>query len=192
MQSGGSFDVDYSVIGPGGKVVLDGSKERQGDYVFTAQSVGEYRFCFNNEMSTFAEKLVDFEIAVCVLIYFYLSSDAAGCRRAHARALAQNLFCIVSDFMGPRRAELMPPVGQCWLTIHRLLVSLFRSRTKNARSCPRDRARVPSRRRLSKSRFSNCLHSCRPSHGTKNTSGRARTAISVPFGARRDGSSTLV
>lgn len=57
--------MDYQVVGPGEKVVLDGTKERQGDFVFTAQSIGEYRFCFNNEMSTFAEKLVDFEIAVC-------------------------------------------------------------------------------------------------------------------------------
>lgn len=64
VQSGGSFDVDYTVTAPGGKVVLDGTKERQGDFVFTAQSVGEYAFCFNNEMSTFAEKMVDFEIAV--------------------------------------------------------------------------------------------------------------------------------
>lgn len=64
VQSGGSFDVDYAVVGPGEKSVLDGTKERQGDFVFTAQSVGEYRFCFNNEMSTFAEKMVDFEIAV--------------------------------------------------------------------------------------------------------------------------------
>jgi hypothetical protein len=32
--------------------------------VFTANDPGEYRFCFNNEMSTFAEKMVDFEIAV--------------------------------------------------------------------------------------------------------------------------------
>lgn len=84
MQSGGSFDVDYSVIGPGGKVVLDGTKERQGDYVFTAQSVGEYRFCFNNEMSTFAEKLVDFEIAVCS--YFIFICHGMGCSRMQARA----------------------------------------------------------------------------------------------------------
>lgn len=47
---------------------MDGTKERQGDFVFTAQSVGEYRFCFNNEMSTFAEKLVDFEIAVRIYL----------------------------------------------------------------------------------------------------------------------------
>ncbi|KAL8970881.1 MAG: hypothetical protein Q9183_001309 [Haloplaca sp. 2 TL-2023] len=64
VQSGGSFDVDYSVVGPNGKTIMDGTKERQGDFVFTAKEQGEYRFCFNNEMSTFAEKMVDFEIAV--------------------------------------------------------------------------------------------------------------------------------
>lgn len=64
MQSGGSFDVDYTVMGPDGKVIMENSKERQLDSVFTAKATGEYRFCFNNEMSTFAEKMVDFEIAV--------------------------------------------------------------------------------------------------------------------------------
>jgi hypothetical protein len=64
VQSGGSFDVDYKVEGPNGKVILDGQKERQGDFVFTATQAGEYAFCFDNEMSTFAEKFVDFEISV--------------------------------------------------------------------------------------------------------------------------------
>ncbi|KAI4268605.1 MAG: hypothetical protein L6R38_007796 [Xanthoria sp. 2 TBL-2021] len=64
VQSGGSFDVDFSVVGPNEKTILEGTKERQGDYVFTAKESGEYRFCFNNEMSTFAEKMVDFEISV--------------------------------------------------------------------------------------------------------------------------------
>ncbi|RFU33488.1 hypothetical protein B7463_g2872, partial [Scytalidium lignicola] len=64
VQAGGSFDVDYEVVGPQDKVILDGEKERGGDYVFTATETGEYRFCFNNQMSTFAEKFVDFEIAV--------------------------------------------------------------------------------------------------------------------------------
>ena len=43
---------------------MDSQKERQGDFVFTAKETGEYRFCFDNDMSTFAEKMVDFEIAV--------------------------------------------------------------------------------------------------------------------------------
>lgn len=46
---------------------MEGEKERQGDFVFTANEVGEYKFCFNNEMSTFAEKTVDFEISVRTL-----------------------------------------------------------------------------------------------------------------------------
>ncbi|CAF9922734.1 hypothetical protein IMSHALPRED_005748 [Imshaugia aleurites] len=64
VQSGGSFDLDYTVMGPDGKVIMENSKERQLDSVFTAKVTGEYSFCFNNEMSTFAEKMVDFEIAV--------------------------------------------------------------------------------------------------------------------------------
>ena len=71
VQSGGSFDVDYSVVGPNERVIMEGQKERQGDFVFTAKEQGEYRFCFNNEMSTFQEKMVDFEIAVR---YAHLSS----------------------------------------------------------------------------------------------------------------------
>jgi emp24/gp25L/p24 family/GOLD len=39
-------------------------RERQGDYVFTANTVGEYAFCFENDMSTLTEKLVDFDIMV--------------------------------------------------------------------------------------------------------------------------------
>lgn len=67
-----SSAVDYSVYGPGKepgkeKIILDGEKERQGDYVFTANEVGEYRFCFDNSVSTFSDKLVDFEIAVRTL-----------------------------------------------------------------------------------------------------------------------------
>ena len=77
MQSGGSFDVDYSVTGPGDKIMMEDTKERQLDSVFTAKDVGEYRFCFNNEMSTFAEKMVDFEIAVRSEISLLFSSNAA-------------------------------------------------------------------------------------------------------------------
>ncbi|KAK5682984.1 hypothetical protein LTS10_004512 [Elasticomyces elasticus] len=69
VSSGGNFDINYVVYGPAkeaGKerVILEGEKERQGDFVFTANEVGEYRFCFDNTVSTFTDKVVDFEIAV--------------------------------------------------------------------------------------------------------------------------------
>ena len=52
------------VINPSGKKILVLEKERQGDFVLTANEKGEYTFCFSNDMSTFAEKTVDFEITV--------------------------------------------------------------------------------------------------------------------------------
>lgn len=44
--------------------MIEGERERQGDYIFTAHLVGEYSFCFSNDMSSFSEKLVDFDIMV--------------------------------------------------------------------------------------------------------------------------------
>jgi hypothetical protein len=63
-QAGGSFDIDFEIKAPNDKVILDGNRERQGDYVLTANTVGEYAFCFENDMSTLTEKLVDFDIMV--------------------------------------------------------------------------------------------------------------------------------
>ncbi|KAF9557984.1 hypothetical protein EC968_007332 [Mortierella alpina] len=64
VQSGGAFDIDVDVKDPKHKQILNLEKERQGDYVFTANEAGEYSFCFSNDMSTFAEKVLDFEITV--------------------------------------------------------------------------------------------------------------------------------
>ena len=64
VQAGGSFDIDYEVKDPNEKVLLDGVRERQGDYVLTANHIGEYSFCFENDMSTLTEKLIDFDIMV--------------------------------------------------------------------------------------------------------------------------------
>ncbi|ERF74846.1 hypothetical protein EPUS_03230 [Endocarpon pusillum Z07020] len=65
VQSGGSFDIDIAVTGPNSKQILSELKQRQGDYVFTAQNAGEYSFCFTNSASSFpTEKMVDMEIAI--------------------------------------------------------------------------------------------------------------------------------
>lgn len=39
VQSGGNFEVDYTVMDPDDKVLLEGINERQGDYIFTANKV---------------------------------------------------------------------------------------------------------------------------------------------------------
>lgn len=79
VQSGGAFDIDWLVRDNHDKVIMKGTKDKQGDYIFTAQRGGEYSLCFSNgpsimpsstvittqgnntDMSTFAEKLVDFD-----------------------------------------------------------------------------------------------------------------------------------
>lgn len=40
VQSGGSFEIDYVVMDPDDKILLEGTNERQGDYIFTANKVG--------------------------------------------------------------------------------------------------------------------------------------------------------
>ncbi|KAG6916617.1 hypothetical protein DXG01_006113 [Tephrocybe rancida] len=64
VQSGGSFDIDFDIKDPNEKLLLAGERERQGDYVLTANTVGEYAFCFENDISTLTGKLVDFDIMV--------------------------------------------------------------------------------------------------------------------------------
>ncbi|KAH3678305.1 hypothetical protein WICMUC_001586 [Wickerhamomyces mucosus] len=64
VQSGGDFDIDYTIKGPDEKVIVHEEKQRQGDWVFHADQVGEYEFCFSNEMSKYVEKVVDFEITL--------------------------------------------------------------------------------------------------------------------------------
>ncbi|KAI8609052.1 emp24/gp25L/p24 family/GOLD-domain-containing protein [Chytriomyces sp. MP71] len=62
VQTGGEFDLDYEVTAPDGKIVLSGTKEQTGDYVFSAPQIGEFKFCFFNTVASFAEKKFDFEI----------------------------------------------------------------------------------------------------------------------------------
>lgn len=45
---------------PDDRIIIEGEKERQGDYIFTAKQIGEYSFCFANE-GTNTDKLIDFE-----------------------------------------------------------------------------------------------------------------------------------
>lgn len=62
VQAGGSFDINYTIKGPKQQIIYKEEKQRQGDYVFNSEDIGEFEFCFDNEMSAFAEKVVDFEI----------------------------------------------------------------------------------------------------------------------------------
>ncbi|KAF9926900.1 hypothetical protein FBU30_003621 [Linnemannia zychae] len=99
VQSGGSFDIDVEVRDPKLKPMLMLEKERQGDFVFTANEVGEYSFCFSNDMSTFAEKMVDFEISVeNEKRPTQVDQDEKGKGpQAHADAMDESLFRLTGE-----------------------------------------------------------------------------------------------
>lgn len=63
VQSGGDFEIEWTVTAPSNKVVVEGTKDRQADLVFTAQEEGEYAFCFQDPNFS-AIKTVDFDITV--------------------------------------------------------------------------------------------------------------------------------
>lgn len=64
VREGGNFDVDYEVLDPNSKVVMSGMSQKEGDFVFVAQVIGEYSFCFSNVMSSFVDKSIDFDISI--------------------------------------------------------------------------------------------------------------------------------
>ncbi|WBW72240.1 COPII-coated vesicle component Erp2/3/4 [Schizosaccharomyces osmophilus] len=64
VQSGGSFDVDYSITAPSKKTVALGKKRRQADIYFSLEEKGEYDICFDNHMSAFTDKILTMELVM--------------------------------------------------------------------------------------------------------------------------------
>ncbi|KAJ1656240.1 hypothetical protein IWQ61_004149 [Dispira simplex] len=64
VQSGGKFDVDFLVADPKERIIFAAEAQKQGDYVFTGNDVGEYKFCFNNGVASREDKLIDFDVSV--------------------------------------------------------------------------------------------------------------------------------
>ena len=85
------------MIGPGTKTILSASSERQGDFVFTAQTPGEYRFCFSNEGYTASDKMVDFEIAVEDESKSALLPQKAGTTPEQTSALEDTIYKVSSQ-----------------------------------------------------------------------------------------------
>jgi len=104
VQSGGSFDIDFDVKDPRQKILLDGEKERQGDYVLTANTVGEYSFCFENDMSTLTDKLVDFDVLVESEPRREVSAKA-GQISEHTSALEESIFRLNGMLMNIKRLQ---------------------------------------------------------------------------------------
>ena len=84
VQAGGAFDIDVAILSPSGRVLYNEPKEKQGEFSFAASEVGEYQFCFSNDMSTFAEKSIEFA-GSCLIITSRPSCQSILARRKLTR-----------------------------------------------------------------------------------------------------------
>ena len=62
--SGGNYDVDVTLFGPNNKVIYQEKRKQYDSVDFTADTTGEYYFCFSNEFSSFTHKVVYFDIMI--------------------------------------------------------------------------------------------------------------------------------
>ncbi|BEI84964.1 hypothetical protein CcaverHIS002_0503650 [Cutaneotrichosporon cavernicola] len=92
IQSGGNFEIDWVVMDPEDRIIIEGDNERQGDYIFTAKQIGEYSFCFANEAAG-TDKLIDFDIMVESEPRHVLSASQAPLKD-HTSALEESTYKI--------------------------------------------------------------------------------------------------
>lgn len=92
---GGNNDVDASVKSPNGKVLYKHSKMKYDRFVFET-SRGEYTFCFGNEFSTFAHKVVYFDLRPEELDSL---AGEAGIKRPFVRTAAESSCDVIHETM---------------------------------------------------------------------------------------------
>ena len=61
MISGGNYDVDVVLYGPGEKNLHQAQRKQYDSVDFTTEEKGEFYFCFSNEFSSFTHKLIYFD-----------------------------------------------------------------------------------------------------------------------------------
>ena len=64
VVTGGQYDVDVTLEAPGQRPLYKERKKQYDTYTWTTDIKGVYKFCFSNEFSTFAHKLVYFDFIV--------------------------------------------------------------------------------------------------------------------------------
>lgn len=64
VVTGGNYDVDIKISGPGERVIYTQNRKQYDSVDFDAHETGEYIFCFSNEFSSFSHKIIYFDFIV--------------------------------------------------------------------------------------------------------------------------------
>ncbi|KAJ8299419.1 hypothetical protein KUTeg_023479 [Tegillarca granosa] len=59
---GGDMDIDFELVAPNGNIVVSETSKSDAVHKIDAAQPGDYKLCFDNTFSTFARKIVFFEI----------------------------------------------------------------------------------------------------------------------------------
>lgn len=62
VLDGGSLDIDLTIKDPNNNVIHSEEKKSSGHYTIEANQEGQHTYCFGNKMSSFAMKIVMFDI----------------------------------------------------------------------------------------------------------------------------------
>jgi len=61
---GGDMDINVMVLGPDTRVYQNDQRKTENTIKFKTYSKGDYQFCFDNQFSTFSNKIVYFEVFI--------------------------------------------------------------------------------------------------------------------------------
>ena len=61
---GGKYDIDMNIYGPGETLLQTFKKRQQETHKFKTVDRGQYKFCFDNEFSSFSHKVVYFYLGI--------------------------------------------------------------------------------------------------------------------------------
>ncbi|TPX35994.1 hypothetical protein SmJEL517_g01856 [Synchytrium microbalum] len=62
VAEGGNLDIDFWIITEDNRLVFNANKEATATYGFNAERDGRFEYCFSNQMTSVADKLVSFTV----------------------------------------------------------------------------------------------------------------------------------
>ncbi|KAF5331542.1 hypothetical protein D9611_007646 [Ephemerocybe angulata] len=94
VGEGGHLDIDFWLTDPAGKVLGKHIRQSTGDLAVTADNDGRYEYCFSNQMSAIADKMVSFNVHGVIYVS---GDDVVAPVEREIRALAAGLTSVKDE-----------------------------------------------------------------------------------------------
>ncbi|KAJ3512719.1 hypothetical protein NMY22_g15250 [Coprinellus aureogranulatus] len=94
VGEGGHLDIDFWLTDPTGKVLGKQIKQSTGSLAITAEKDGRYEYCFSNQMSAIADKMVSFNVHGVIYVS---GDDVVAPVEREIRALAAGLTSVKDE-----------------------------------------------------------------------------------------------